>query len=410
MIMVNELPQKHVKSGMALVFMILLLDSIGIAMLVPILPQLLQELTGHTIKEAVLHGSLLITSYAAMQFLFAPLVGAASDKWGRRPILLISVLTFAIDNLICALAGSYLFLLVGRILAGISGASYTTCMAYIADVSHKKNLTKNFSMIEIAFGIGFVIGPVIGSFLGTINVRCPFYAAAALALVNFILSWWFLPETLPLDQRRNINWIKSNPINALLKLKQYPTVKYIAATDFFYAMSVNVWLIWSYISVARYQWTPNHIGLSLMIFSIGQIFVTLLILPYLANRMTDKKLALLGLSIVTISYVGYAFAITEWMVYVVFFITLLEFVAPAPLRSIAAAQVSKSHQGEVQGTIASLRSLTAIIAPVIYAIIFSYFSNNNVLVNFLGMPFIIAFVFSVISLMIFYKGVIKKTT
>ncbi|WP_370931831.1 MFS transporter [Bartonella sp. DGB1] len=395
---------------MALIFMTVLIDSIGIAIIVPILPMLLQELTGNTISEAVVYGGFLITSYAIMQFLFAPLVGAVSDKWGRRPILLLSAITFAIDNLICALAGSYLLLLIGRILSGISGASYTACMAYVADVSNEKNITKNFSRIEVAFGAGFVIGPIIGSFLGSMDVRWPFYAAAILALVNFILAWWFLPETLPLNKRRKINWIKANPINSLLKLKNYPTVKYIAAVDFFYALSFNVWMIWSYISLARYQWTLNYVGLSLTLFSIGQIFVTLLILPYLANRMTNKNLALLGLSIVMLSYIGYAFAITEWMLCVVFFITLLAFITPAPLRAIAALQVSPSHQGEVQGTIASLRGLTAIIAPVIYATIFSCFSNDNAPVNFLGMPFIVAFLFSIIALMIFYKGVIKNTT
>ncbi|NLE66872.1 MAG: TCR/Tet family MFS transporter, partial [Lentisphaerae bacterium] len=200
------------RRGLALVFTTLLLDVIGFGIIMPVLPAYLSELTGASISEAAIEGGWLFFVYAAMQFFFAPLIGNLSDRFGRRPILLASVLTFAIDNLICAIAWSYPVLFIGRVLAGISGASYSTSSAYIADVSTDENRARNFGLLGIAFGVGFVIGPVLGGLLGTFGPRVPFYFAAGLAFANFLVALFFLPETLEQQHRRSFDWRRANPL------------------------------------------------------------------------------------------------------------------------------------------------------------------------------------------------------
>src|SRR5690606_39614098 len=185
----SMLDPKFVRRGLFLVFMILFLDVIGIAIIMPVLPAFLQELTGDSVSDAAVDGGWLLLIYSAMQILFAPLLGNLSDRFARRPILLLSVLTFAVDNLICAVATGYWMLFLARALAGVSGGSFATCSAYIADISNHENRAKNFGLIGIAFGVGFTVGPVIGGLLGELGPRVPFFGAAALSFVNFIAAW-----------------------------------------------------------------------------------------------------------------------------------------------------------------------------------------------------------------------------
>ncbi|RVD08694.1 MFS transporter, partial [Mesorhizobium sp. M7A.F.Ca.ET.027.02.1.1] len=218
---------KTARRGLALVFTTLLLDIIGFGMIMPVLPAYLRELTGVSISGAAIEGGWLFFVYAAMQFVFAPIMGGLSDRFGRRPILLASVLTFSIDNLICAVAWSYPMLFIGRVLAGISGASYSTTSAFIADISNDENRAKNFGLLGIAFGVGFVIGTVLGGLLGTFGPRVPFYFAAGLAFVNFLIALFFLPETLDDKHRRRFEWKRANPVGTLLQMRQYQGIGWI---------------------------------------------------------------------------------------------------------------------------------------------------------------------------------------
>lgn len=396
------------KRGIYLIFITLLMDTIGIAIVAPILPSLLHEITGEEVRGLAVVGSWLVVTYALMQFLFAPLIGMISDRYGRRPVLLISIFTFGLDNLICALAGSYWVLLLGRTLSGISGASFTTCSAYIADVSNDQNRTRNFAIIEIAFGIGFVVGPLIGGILGAYNVRLPFYAAMTLAFVNFILSWFLLPETLPPEKRRKINLLSANPVGSLWRLSKYPLVLGIVAVDFFYTLSFNVWPSqWPYISSFRYDWSEMYIGLSYTVFAIGQLIMMIWVLPKFIKHMSEKKILLIGLIFLALSYLGYALAATQWLVFIVFAFTLFEFFVPAPLRAFSAAQVSPQFQGEVQGAISSLRSLTTIIIQPVYAYVFEIYTAPSREVTFGGAPFILAFIFGVLALLVYITYVYK---
>lgn len=395
-----------VRRGLVLVFIILFLDIIGIAMIMPVLPALLYELTGDTISEAAVDGGWLLLIYAGMQFLFAPLIGNLSDRFGRRPVLLISVLTFAIDNLICAAATSLWMLYLGRALAGISGGSYATCSAYIADISDDTNRARNFGLIGIAFGVGFSIGPVIGGLLGELGPRVPFLGAGLLSLANFVASWFLLPETLPPEKRRPFRWRRANPVGALRQLRNYSGIVWVMAVLFMYWLAHGVYpSVWAFVTAYRYGWGEAQIGLSLGVFGIGMALVIAFVLPHVLARFGEWRTVLIGMTFACIAMVGYGIAWQGTIIYVVIVATMLESVADPPLRSIAAAKVPPSQQGELQGAMTSLSSLTTIIGPLIFTQVFALFSGERALLVLPGAPFLLAAVFMAVGTVIFLRKV-----
>jgi len=391
-----------IRRGLILVFITLLLDIIGIAIIAPVMPAFLRELTGDSISQASVHGGFLLMVYSAMQFVFAPLVGNLSDRFGRRPVLLVSILTFALDNLICALAVSYWMLFGGRILAGVSGASFATCSAYIADISDDSNRTRNFGLIGIAFGVGFILGPVVGGFLGHFGPRVPFYAAAALSFINFVFSWFMLPETLPGNSRRRFDIKRANPLGALNEMRKYPSVVWVALAFFFYWMAEAVWpSAWSFISTYRYGWNESLIGLSLGVFGAGQIVMMAVVLPRLAvRRWSDWRISVTGLVFALIGLVGYSLATEGWMIIVIFVLTSWEYLAHAPMRAIAAGQVPPSAQGELQGALTSISSITSMIGPIMYTWVFARMTDPQARFQFAGAPFLLSAVFVAAALLV----------
>ena len=402
------LDQRTAKRGLALVFLTLLLDIIGIGIIMPVLPAYLRELTGVGVSEAAIEGGWLLFAYAAMQFLFAPLMGNLSDRFGRRPILLASVLTFAIDNLICALAWSYSMLFVGRVLAGISGASYSTAAAFIADVSTDDNRAKNFGLLGIAFGVGFVIGPVLGGLLGEFGPRVPFFFAAGLAFLNFVFGYFLLPETLAEEHRRKFEWRRANPLGALKQMRNYKGIGWIGLVFFLMALGHMMYpAVWSFVTSYRYDWSQQQIGFSLGVFGIGGALVMALVLPRVIPRLGEWRTAAVGLAFTAIAAFGYAAAWEGWMIYAVILVTCLEALADPPLRSLAAAKVPPSAQGELQGAMSSLFSITSIITPLLYTGIFAWFTGPSAPVNFAGAPFALGGVFLALSLLVFVLKVEK---
>ncbi|WP_438752815.1 TCR/Tet family MFS transporter [Pararhizobium sp. O133] len=390
---------KSARRGLVLVFIILFLDIMGIAIIVPVLPSYLKELTGDTISEAAVDGGWLLLVYSGMQFLFAPLIGNLSDRFGRRPILLASVLTFALDNLICALAVSYWMLFVGRVLAGISGASFSTAAAYIADVSDDSNRARNFGLIGIAFGTGFALGPVLGGLLGEFGPRIPFYGAAALSFLNFVVAWFLLPETLESHNRRRFEWRRANPLGALKQMRNYPGIGWVLLVFFLLWQAHAVYpAVWSFVSSYRYGWSEGQIGLSLGIFGVGGALVMALVLPRILPLLGEWKTGAIGLIFTGLGLFGYAFAFQGWMVYAVILATCLESLADPPLRSIASAKVPPSAQGELQGALSSLSSLTTIIGPLMFAQMFSTFTAPDAPVVFAGAPYLLAGLFMLFAI------------
>ncbi|QRM56231.1 TCR/Tet family MFS transporter [Sinorhizobium sp. BG8] len=382
--------RKNAHRGLVVVFMIMFLDVIGIAIIMPVLPTYLHELTGEDVSATAVEGGWLLLVYAAMQFLFAPLIGNLSDRFGRRPLLLASVLTFAIDNLICALATSYWMLFVGRVLAGISGASFGTAAAYIADVSTDETRARNFGLMGIAFGTGFALGPVIGGILGEFGPRVPFYGAALLAMLNFAVACAVLPESLGRENRRRFELSRSNPLGALQQMRNYPGILPIGIVFFCYWLAHSVYpSVWPFVSAYRYGWSEGQIGLSLGVFGIGGALVMAFILPRIVPVLGEWRTAALGLSFSVMGLLGYAAAWQGWMVYAVIVLTTLENLADPPLRSIAAAKVPPSAQGELQGALTSLSSITTIIGPLIFTQMFGLFTGEEAIVDFSGASYLL---------------------
>ena len=393
---------KATRRGLFLVFMIMFLDVIGIAIIMPVLPSFLRELTGDSLGEAAVDGGWLLLVYAAMQFLFAPLIGNLSDRFGRRPVLLASVFTFAVDNLICALATSYWMLFVGRVLAGISGASFGTAAAFIADVSTDATRAKNFGLMGIAFGTGFALGPVIGGLLGEFGPRVPFYGAAALAFANFVVAWFFLPESLAVEHRRRFEFSRSNPFGALKQMRNHPGVLWIGLVFFCYWLAHSVYpAVWPFVSAYRYGWSEGQIGLSLGVFGVGGAVVMGFVLPRVVPVLGEWRTAVVGLAFAAIGLAGYAAAWQGWMVYAVILLTALESLADPPMRSIASARVPPSAQGELQGALTSLSSITTIIGPLIFTQMFGYFTGPVSPVTFAGAPYLLAALILFAGLVIF---------
>ena len=393
---------RSTRRGLFLVFMIMFLDVIGIAIIMPVLPAYLRELTGDDISQAAIDGGWLLLAYAGMQFLFAPFIGNLSDRFGRRPVLLACILTFAIDNLICALATSYWMLFIGRVLAGISGASFGTAAAYIADVSTEETRAKNFGLMGIAFGTGFALGPVIGGLLGEFGPRIPFYGAAVLAFLNFVAAYFFLPESLETAHRRRFEFARANPLGALLQMRNYPGVLWIGLVFFCYWLAHAVYpSVWSFVSALRYGWSEGQIGLSLGIFGVGGAVVMAFVLPRVVPKLGEFRTAVVGLSFAVLGLSGYAASYQGWMVYAVILLTALESLADPPLRSIASARVPPSAQGELQGALTSVSSITTIIGPLVFTQVFSHFTGPSAPVVFAGAPFALAALMLFAGLVIF---------
>jgi DHA1 family tetracycline resistance protein-like MFS transporter len=394
--------EKRARRGLALVFVILLMDMMGIALIMPVMPAYLKELTGADASHAAMEGGWLFLVYSAMQFFFGTFIGNLSDRFGRRPILLFSVLTFAIDNLICAMAGAYWVLFVGRILAGISGASYATASAYVADISTDENRAKNFGLVGISFGVGFTLGPVIGGLLGEFGPRVPFYAAAGIAFLNFVIALFLLPETLDEQHRRKFEWKRANPLGAIKQLRNYKHIGWVASVMFLFWLAHVVYpVVWPFVADYRYGWTQSMIGLSLGAFGVMSAVVMAFILPRLVDRYGEWRTAVIGLAFCTVGFFGYAFASQGWMVFVVILLVCVEGVTDPALRSISAAGVPPSAQGELQGALTSLSSITSIIGPLLFSSLFTGFTGPGAPVEFPGMPYFVAALMTICGLAVF---------
>jgi DHA1 family tetracycline resistance protein-like MFS transporter len=390
------------RRGLALVFTTLLLDVIGFGIIMPVLPAYLRELSGVGVSEAAIEGGWLLFVYAAMQLLFAPVTGNLSDRFGRRPILLASVLAFAVDNLICALAWSYPMLFIGRVLAGISGASYSTSSAFIADISTDENRAKNFGLLGIAFGVGFVIGPMLGGVLGILGSRVPFYFAAGLAFLNFFVGYLYLPETLEQQHRRRFDWRRANPLGALKQMRNYSGIGWLGLVFFLMTLGHMMYpAVWSFVSNYRYGWDEEQIGLSLGVFGLCGALVMGLLLPAIVSRLGEWRTAAVGLVFTALAAFGYAASWRGWMIYAVIVATCLEALADPALRSLAAAKVPPSAQGELQGALASIFSITSIITPLLYTSVFAWFIGPNAPVLFGGAPYVLGGIFLSLSLAAF---------
>ena len=309
------------QAAVGFIFITILIDVIGFGIIIPVVPQLLQDfyhITDRTNVGPIAKPLFFLTSiYAVMQFIFAPIFGSLSDQYGRRPILLLSLLGFGIDYIFLALAPSVGWLFVGRMFAGITGASIPTAAAYMADISDEKNRAKNFGMIGAAFGIGFIIGPMLGGFLGEIGPRLPFFVAASLALLNVVYGYFVLPESLPVENRRAFDWKRSNPLGSLVHLKKYPAVSgLIFSLIFIYLASHAVQSNWSFANMEKFKWSPKMIGLSLGMVGLLVGLVQGVLIRYINPKIGNEKSVYFGIALYAMGLILFAFASSSWMMFV----------------------------------------------------------------------------------------------
>jgi len=380
------------KAAIGFIFITLLIDVTGFGLIIPVMPKLIEHLLGITdISVASQYGGWLTFAYAFMQFIFAPVLGNLSDKYGRRPVLLFSLFGFGIDYLFLSFAPSIAWLFVGRLIAGVTGASFTTASAYIADISTPENRAQNFGMIGAAFGLGFIVGPLIGGLLGELGPRIPFLVAAGLALANCLYGYFVLPESLDKEHRRPFEWRRANPMGSLIQLKKYPAVGGLVVS------LVLVQSNWSFFNIEKFKWSPKMIGISLGVVGLLVGVVQGGLVRVINPKIGNEKSVYIGLGLYSLGLLLFAFASQSWMMFVFLIPYCLGGIAGPALQSIISGHVPPNEQGELQGALTSLMSATSIIGPPMMTNLFAYFTRVDAPVYFPGVSFLLGSVFMIAS-------------
>ncbi len=393
------------QAAIGFIFVTLLIDVMGWGLIIPVMADLIAKLKGIPVNQASTYGAFLLSVFAITQFLFSPVIGNLSDKYGRRPVLLFSLLGFGIDYIILAIAPAYGWLFIGRVIAGITGASFTTATAYIADVSTDATTrAKNFGMIGAAFGLGFVLGPALGAFLATWGIRAPFYAAAGLCLLNCLYGYFLLPESLSKENRRPFDWKRANPFGSLRFLTTHPEIGGLAFAFFLiYLGGQSVQGNWNFFTIYRFNWSEKMVGISLAVVGVlvgaVQAGLTRVINPKIGN----EKSIYVGLSLYAVGLLLFAFATQGWMMFAFLVPYCLGGICGPSLQSVISGHVPSNQQGELQGALTSLMSLTTIFGPLIMNSTFAYFTSDKAPFHFPGMHFLIGATCMLLSVIITNK-------
>lgn len=392
------------QAALGFIFVTLLIDTIGFGIIIPVMPKLIEQLIHGNLSDASRWGGWLTFAFAIMQFIFAPVLGNLSDRYGRRPILLFSLLGFGLDYLLLAVAPSIGWLFVGRIIAGITGASFTTAAAYIADISSHENRAKNFGMIGAAFGLGFIIGPVIGGLLGSIGPRVPFIAAAILTLLNWLYGYFVLPESLDINNRRSFSWQRANPVGSLLHLRKYPALSgLIVSLMLIYIAVHSVQSTWAFFNMEKFKWDEKMVGISLGVVGLLVGLVQGGLIRIVNPRLGNEKSIYVGLGLYTIGLLLFAFATQSWMMLVFLIPYCLGGIGGPALQAVISNHVPSNEQGELQGALTSMMSFTTIIGPPLMTNLFAYFTGKSAPVYFPGAPFLLGAFLMLISTILVYR-------
>ncbi|BAV05705.1 MFS transporter, DHA1 family, tetracycline resistance protein [Filimonas lacunae] len=386
------------EAALGFIFITLLIDVIGLGIIIPVLPALIKNMINGDLSVASEYNGWLTFAYAAMQFLCAPLLGNLSDRYGRRPVLLFSLFGFGIDYLFLAFAPSIAWLFVGRVIAGITGASFTTATAYIADISAPEKRAQNFGMVGAAFGLGFIIGPTLGGVLGHIGIKVPFYAAAALSLLNWLYGYFILPESLASENRRPFSWKRANPIGSLLLLKKYPTIAGLTSSlVLIYVASHAVQSTWTYYNMLKFGWNEAWIGYSLGFVGLMVALVQGGLIRLVIPKIGQHKSVYTGLLLYALGFTLFAFATKGWMMFAFMVPYALGGIFGPSIQGLISGEVPPNEQGELQGALTSLISATAIVGPPMMSSLFAWFTSKNAPVQFPGAPFLAGAVLTLIS-------------
>lgn len=400
---------KH-SAALGFIFITIFIDVLGLGIIIPVLPKLLEALGHIDVAEASRYIGLLTFVYASMQFLFAAVMGNLSDRYGRRPILLISLFGFAIDYLVMAFAPTISWLFAGRTIAGICGASTSTATAYIADISTGDKRSANFGMVGAASALGLILGVGLGAYLGAINLKYPFLAAAGFAFSNGLYGFFVLPESLPLKHRRRFEWKRSNPFSALVRTykKQPALAVLLSATAIVYIAQKAVEYLLSTFLYEKFQWTMvsvGHLGLF-----IGLVLVAIQagLIRYTIPKFGHRKNIIAGLIFYALGLLLISFANQGWMMYVFMVPYCLGGISGPALQGMATEKVPSNEQGELQGAFAILNSISLIIGPLLLSYVFFFFTKKIDGVYFPGAPYLLSSILMLISTIIAVRS-FRKT-
>lgn len=380
--------KSHHAAAIPFILVTLLIDVLGIGLLVPVLPQLVTELAGGDLSTGSTYYGWFIAIYAAMQFAFAPVLGGLADRFGRRPVLLVSLFGSGVDYLIMALAPTLTILFVGRVISGITGANITAANAYIADVSPPGERAKNFGLVGATFGVGFIVGPALGGLLAGLGHRAPFYAAAALALLNWLYGYFVLPESLSEANRRPFSWRRANPIGSLRSLGKHLLVRDLTIVYVGFGLAQNALVAtWVLFTTYRFGWTPFTNGLTLALVGALSALVQGVLVRALVPRIGERRAIILGMCSSAIAFVIYGASPVGWSMLVGIAVGSLGGLAGPSAQALISRAVATDEQGEVQGALASLLSLTGMVGPLIGTLLFAHFTGVNAPIELPGAPF-----------------------
>jgi DHA1 family tetracycline resistance protein-like MFS transporter len=379
------------RSPLIFVLLTVLIDTIGFGVILPVLPKLIMEVSTLPIAAATRVGGLLLVVFALLQFLFGPLMGNLSDAYGRRPVLLVSLFAFGVNYALMGLAPSLAWLFVGRAISGVAGAVYAPANAYVADVSTPEKRAESFGLVGGAFGLGFVLGPALGGLLGGFGPRAPFFAAAGLALVNFVYGYFVLPESLPPERRRPFQLARAHPLGTLRALRGESRVLRLALCAFVWMTAFQVYpATWSFYAIAKFALSPAEIGATLALSGLSMTLVQVFLTGRLVKRMGEARAAPLGVLWGASCFVAYAFMPDSWMLYPVLAIGGLTGIAMPSMNAMMSRAIGPERQGELQGGMASVMGMASIVGPLVLSQVLAYFSGDDAPVHFPGASFLLA--------------------
>lgn len=386
------------------IFINVVLDSMGIGIIMPVMPDLIQEVGKVDLSQAAIWGGALTVVYAINQFLFSPTVGGLSDAYGRRPVLLIALLVMSLDYLVMAFAQSLWLLFLGRFIGGITAATQSTAAAYMADISTSEDRAKNFGLLGAAFGVGFILGPILGGFLAEFGSRAPFFAAATLAFANMLLGYFVLPESLKKANKRSFDWRRANPFGTFKQMRKLPNLTPMLLVFLLLSIAFFVYpSVWAFFGRAQFNWDARMVGLSLAAYGLGIVIVQgFLIRPILA-RFGEKVTALFGMSMHLLTFLAYPWMTETWQVFAFMPISVFSAVAVPALQGLMSNSVRENAQGELQGALSSLTALATIISPFVMTQTFSYFTRSDAPLYLPSAPFVLSALSVIVAFFLFNR-------
>ncbi len=374
------------------IFTTVVLDSMGIGIIIPVMPALFAEVTGSTkISEIAVWGGLLASTFALMQFIFGPILGALSDKYGRKPILLLALFIMAAYYLLMGFAQTLWLLFIGRLIGGITAATHSTAKAYMADISLPEEKAARFGMLGAGFGLGFVLGPLIGGLLGEWGSRTPFFVAAILAAANGVLCFVVLKESLETKNRREFMWHRANPIGAILDLRKFEGIYPLLVVLLLFSIGTSIYpAIWPFFTVERFEWSPSMIGISLTIYGVCFAIVQGVLVRPAIKIWGEKKTIIIGFCIEFSAMVTFAFLTNGKILIVLIPLASLGVLAQPALQAILSKSVGDDRQGAIQGVASSINAISMVIAPLTMTWVLAVFSDKTAKYYFPGMPFLLS--------------------